>query len=122
MGLHRRQLHMLTYSDEEHAKTDEKAGIDKNACRLEIAGKREKAVFKSKLFITGYFVCYERFFRTRSYKSIHFYKIFNPPQKMLKSAHDDFSRLAKFSVEYELYSLPKQDFRPILCFILMESS
>jgi hypothetical protein len=45
-----------------------------------------------------------------------------PPQKMLKSAHDDFSRSAKFSVEYELYSLPKQDFRPILCFILMERS
>jgi hypothetical protein len=34
MGLHRRQLHMLTYSDEEHAKTDENVGIDKNACRL----------------------------------------------------------------------------------------
>jgi hypothetical protein len=34
MGLHRRQLHMLTYSDEEHAKTDENTGIDKNARRL----------------------------------------------------------------------------------------
>jgi hypothetical protein len=72
--------------------------------------------------MTGYFVCYERFFHTRSYKSIHFYKVFNPPQKMLKSAQDDFSRSAKFSVEYKLYSLPKQDFRTILHFILMESS
>jgi hypothetical protein len=85
MGLHRRQLHMLTYSDEEHAKTDEKAGIDKNACRLEIAGKREKAVFKSKLFITGYFVCYERFFRTRSYKVFIFIKFLIPPRKCSKA-------------------------------------
>jgi hypothetical protein len=41
MGLHWRHLHMLTYSDEEHAKTDENTGIDKNARRLCCARHKE---------------------------------------------------------------------------------
>jgi hypothetical protein len=62
------------------------------------------------------------FFAPDHIKVLIFIKFLIPPQKMLKSAQDNFGRSAKFSVEYELYSLPKQDFRPILRFILMESS
>jgi hypothetical protein len=94
---------------------------NKGALQPGDCGKARKSGVEMKTLITVYFVCNKHFFAPNHIKVFIFIK-FLIPQKMLKSAHDDFSISAKLCVEYELHSLPKQGFRPILHFILMENS